>query len=753
MDLTNPQTRAEVMGRLDALAAQEEQAGGLPMDDPAVRAEVLAKLDDATSLGGTALDAARSGATGFNAGLANAVDTYAVKPYRVLEQLARMGVNGLAHAVGSGDWVSPEPQTGLARDLADRAGLTDYTPQTKTGQYARSVGEGVGESLPFAVGGAVNPAVLGTVGANLMTGAGSGAGQQVARDTGMNPTLGAIAGGLSGQGLATAGAKAMNATTGAGKSPMLADYDAAGVTPRLPGNATDSAGWGRVQSALGGVYGDVRAARGEVDDLGQAAQRVAERVGPGQTVDDAGAALAQARYDYQQGFRDQTGRLYDELDKHLPATTPVGITNTMGTLTDVSRQFPDAAGLSQIFDPSLYRQITAALSSDAAGGTLSLQSLKSLRTQVGDMLASHGADNGASKAALSRLYGAITDDITNAAHAAGPQAEDAMRTASDFFKSGMQFQERHGPLWKENATGVDLYQYVTGQAGKGADRLADLKNHLPADQWDQFVSSEVYRLGLAKPGQAGATGEAFSPNTFLTNYNKLRQSGAAEVLFPAQVTEDLDRLARIAGVMQDSQKLWNHSNTAGNSFVLDLLKTAAAGGGGGAALGMPGTGALGAASAFLTGKAGAVLFTQPAFVRWLATSAGDTSMSARNGLLRVVDFANAAGMASDPEVKADIAAKVQAAGNWLSNPTDDYLSRLNRYAQVNRMGPVQPARLNDHAGVITGIAQANPGFAGELERAAAQSPAAYRAALFRGLQDPARKPLVEQALQMGRKSN
>lgn len=739
MNLDDPNIRAELMGKLSASV----------LDDENVRNDLLARLREASSTMGVATDVLHSGAEGFNAGLANAVDTYVNKPVESLINLGGSAVNALSGALGYGD-VVPNVTVPKVRQTTDALGLSDRTATTTAGRYAQSVGEGVGQALPFAAVGpvagamagagarATAEAAAGTVAQNLAVGAGSGAGQQVAKDAGAPEWVGALAGGLAGQAGATAAAKAVNGTTGQ----IFRDYVDAGVTPRLAGDVAPGVAQ-RVQAALGAVgYRDIiGAARQQVDDLARAVDGVAPTRAA--TIDDAGAALIEGANKFRSAWKDESTRLYGQFDNLLPADTRVAVDNTLDVLTGGSRQFPDAPNMAARFESPLFRGLLDDLGADAGTGTISFKSLQSARSKVGERLSSPALVTDADRADLNRLYGALSADIEAAAKTAGPDAAEAFAKASGHYKAGLgTINDDLKPLLRDNATSVQAYNYAMGEATKGVDRLASLKAAMPQDEWNTFVSSEIRRLGAATPGNQNAAADAFSPATFLTNYAKLQKSGAADVMFQGDMKVNLDRIARVAESMKSSQKFWNHSNTAGTNFILGLGGSIVGGGGAGAAVGIPGAGAITAALTFGAGKVGAMLWSNPRFVKWLATSAEDTAMTNRGFLNGVARFA-VQSVGNDPDAMGELQKKLDDAWDYLSKPTDDYLDKLNQYA-ASRTVPRES--FSDPRRIIDAVAQRDPQFARELAEAAERSPTAFKGLLYQGMRDQRRKEVVESAL-------
>ena len=105
----------------------------------------------------------------------------------------------------------------------------------------------------------------------------------------------------------------------------------------------------------------------------------------------------------------------------------------------------------------------------------------------------------------------------------------------------------------------------------------------------------MYSASTATNGRQNAAGDVWSPETFLTNWNKIK-SGRQEILSGFDgadaVRRDVEAVAKATSMMRDSSKMWaNPSGTAANlgaratlgaiggGFFLDPTLAAAAGGG------------------------------------------------------------------------------------------------------------------------------------------------------------------------------
>jgi hypothetical protein len=232
------------------------------------------------------------------------------------------------------------------------------------------------------------------------------------------------------------------------------------------------------------------------------------------------------------------------------------------------------------------------------------------------------------RAQLKQLYGALTTDMERIAKLAGPDAMKAHQTAMRYYSYNMgknidvmaKLVEKR---WPEQA--YDLVFSGTKDSGAKLRTLRrniiykDGAGNVDKRAWDTVAGSTLYKMGKEKPGAAGAAGTAFSPATFLTNWNAMNKD-AREALFGGtqykHLAPDLNRLIRMSAAFKDLDKTRNFSNTARALGVMGLLGAAGTAASGGDLK----TGAMAAAAPLMGGAAAAKLLTNQKFVKWLADS-------------------------------------------------------------------------------------------------------------------------------------
>jgi hypothetical protein len=216
------------------------------------------------------------------------------------------------------------------------------------------------------------------------------------------------------------------------------------------------------------------------------------------------------------------------------------------------------------------------------------------------------------------LYAALSKDMAAAAKEAGPKAEAAFVRANNYHRAGMQrLDDVLGPIMKKGDP-EDVFRAALSGTQEGATTIAGVMKSLPPESKKAVSATMLQRLGKATPGKQNELGEAFSTETFLTNWNKLHPDAKRSLFstLPDEMRGDLDKIAKVASNVREGSKVFaNPSGTTQGTasamttggFVISLLT-----GQWHAAAGIAG----GVASSYGAGH----LMTSPGFVHWLAKS-------------------------------------------------------------------------------------------------------------------------------------
>lgn len=607
--------------------------------------------------------------------------------FNVLEQALASTQRGMANAlgweraaaeanpmripVGDAEWLQNVARnTTIPGTNTQLLGNPEFKPETFGERALSAAAEGAASAvaLPLGAAGAA---------ARAAAGAGAGVGNELAKEgyegslpdrviRSASPTAGqvmgdivvpiggALAGAAVGGGAANLAARGANYI--AGKTGLAGDYLAEGVKPRLVGDLSGGDGARRVQSALRdmpGSSGRMRdAAQATIDDLAGAVERRAGQMGTATDAYSAGQALQAGANRFTNDFKAASAARYQNLDRFIPANTPVQLTHTGRTITDLAQTMADAPETAKALTSPLFRTLQDSLARDLkTTGTVRYETLKRFRSEIGAKLSSPAFYTDTNTAEIKALYGALSRDMLEAANARGPAAVNAFREANGFFSQGIKrVEDIAARVADKGIQPEQAYSIVMRGAQNGPSNLAAFRKIYNDDEWGMLASATLRRMGMAPAGGQNAAGEVFSPSTFLTNWNKLHpQSRALLADGDVGTLQAWNRLANIAGSMKDTQALANTSRTAGTAAFMSILGSLGAAGGSMMA-GAPGAavGALGgAAGGMLATNVAARLMTNPAFARWLATPVGEAGVPAAIRRLSAV-------AASAPEIRSEI---------------------------------------------------------------------------------------------------
>ncbi len=255
-------------------------------------------------------------------------------------------------------------------------------------------------------------------------------------------------------------------------------------------------------------------------------------------------------------------------------------------------------------------------SNNYTNGNLPYAAVKHIRSMIGDQLSDFQLTSDVPRSKLNALYGALSDDMKQAAQNSGPQAQAAWNKANEFYKSGQDRIDTLQRVVNQNGGPEAVFNSAMAGTKDGATTLNSVMNSLsPADQ--KMVSAAVInRLGKATPGQQNAAGDEFSMGSFLTNWNKLSPQAKSTLFdrYGPSFSKDMDSIANVASnVRSGSRYLANPSGTAASAAQIGTVGAFITS----ALTGHPlGAGAIAAGTG--VANLGARLMTNPTFVKFLA---------------------------------------------------------------------------------------------------------------------------------------
>jgi hypothetical protein len=419
------------------------------------------------------------------------------------------------------------------------------------------------------------------------------------------------------------------------------DFRRAGATPSV-GQATGNKRTQGLESLLAGaptssgVMG--RFAENQADKIGAGLQQRSEDFFPNASAERAGKAVERG-VTGPGGFMDDIkatrAKLYADADAAIPPQTvlplsntraalrgltapPAGAANTGKTLTN-----PRIVALAQAIDKDILASAHAQRGSVAWTGQgrgigLTYTAVKALRSRIGEELADFSLSADRPTAEYKRLYAALSADMEAAAQSQGPAAVAAMKRANGFYRASA---DRIGQLERvidKNGGPEKVYAAVMSGTQDGGTTLRAVMQSLPPEGQKAITAAVIKRMGLATKGQQNATGEQFSAQTFLTNWNGVSKEAKRALFnrYGPKFANDMDQIARVADRIRTGSKVYaNPSGTANKGAAYAYL---------GSLAGAAATGSVDTLTGLLVGGAMANLtaraFTNPRFVEWLARS-------------------------------------------------------------------------------------------------------------------------------------
>lgn len=474
----------------------------------------------------------------------------------VTESESKLTVNSdRSGVVGSGDWILKQ-----ARKTSGGRLMVDPSNPEYEGGYL----QGAGSSL---AGGVVGPRSLPQLAHQAGLSIASASAGKAVGDLTDNPAL-AITASLTPAAAQLAATQAVRGAVRGGERgrqqmrQRTQDLKNAGVDNPTLGLATGNQVIGGLENLLQNTPGAVgtmsRSRDAAIQGLRDKTANAAEAASPVRGSLESGQAIQSGIRGFRDTFKAKQGDLYARLDEHIDPMAPVDVTRTRQTLAALNEDIPGAPELSKQFKNGRIQAIEQAMASDTAGSPptvmvygrppvggggimnppvnvppvvvqvpagpptnrLPFQAVRKTRTLVGNEIADTNLTSSVPRSKWSPLYGALADDMQAAADAAGPKAAGAYKRANDFTRSGLNRLDRVQPFVSPDAP-EQSFQLLRRTLGENASTLQAVKKTLPQGARGTVAGTVIERLGKANPGQQNATGEAWSPETFLTNWNKM----------------------------------------------------------------------------------------------------------------------------------------------------------------------------------------------------------------------------------------
>jgi hypothetical protein len=276
-----------------------------------------------------------------------------------------------------------------------------------------------------------------------------------------------------------------------------------------------------------------RAAQRYIDSSGEEGRRLY-----GAARAEAGTSVASAQ------------RAVADLDRHIAELAPTANTNApeIAALNKLRADLVDDSGNLRELPIDAIRRLRTGVRAMAQNDELRGSDFQRRATQV-----------------LSELREDISEALPDAARAAFREADRhwqvRLQTIDDVMETVI------GP--KGNRSAEAVAQRLIGMSRGDSSRLRRFIASIPEEEAGIIRGSVIHEMGRASSGQQGAAGNAFSLESFLTNWDKLPER-ARSTLFRGESRAAIDDLAKIAEGSRQASRYANRSNTGGAANVSEI---------------------------------------------------------------------------------------------------------------------------------------------------------------------------------------
>lgn len=303
----------------------------------------------------------------------------------------------------------------------------------------------------------------------------------------------------------------------------------------------------------------VKAAERTIEQLGTKADEVAHGFGDASSVAQAGDKARTSIKNWITGeSADNATKLYGRVDELIHPEVKTSLESTRGVIADIAAKRSAAALPSG-------KATDAVLDAVQRSEGLTYEGVKTLRTNIGEMLKGGILPEGTSGKELQKIYGALSKDLeASVQNSGGAAATEAFNRANKYYSL---VSDRRAALAKivgadGNAPAETVFDRLTAMAGSSSRsdiaRLMQARKAAGSETWNEMASTVVTRLGRDVEGD-------FSPQRFTTAYGKMSQAGR-DVLFrttgKGDLASHLDDIAKVSSRFKELQKFANPSGTA-----------------------------------------------------------------------------------------------------------------------------------------------------------------------------------------------
>ena len=386
----------------------------------------------------------------------------------------------------------------------------------------------------------------------------------------------------------------------------------------LPLGVSSSGGnMARFEKGLATTAGGGKIVNLYADGINQLNKSVDEitSMGANQSKESAGEIIKNAAIRFEDDFMARSDALYSKVDSLINPNEIFLMPNVARVLKSSEYKFNNK-NLSKVFGKEFSDDLKNVFKVKNKEGKLvdgpvelSYKDIAALRTQIGKQLKGGNFVIGVSpdKGGLKKLYGALTDDMFNAAKLVGGDAEKFAIQANDYYRQGSTILEKQ------------IRPLVTTRGGKdflSSEKIYDKFDKGTLNEPSRFnkITNNLFNKGLKNEDQLTILGEKqlydltrdpagdLSIGKTVSNLTKYTK-GTGELPNTIQsIGTKVDDIKEVSKAFREADKFTNFSNTATGNAQRELYASLGLGIGGGLYSGDVSTGLSIAAGSYLAPK-------------------------------------------------------------------------------------------------------------------------------------------------------
>jgi hypothetical protein len=306
--------------------------------------------------------------------------------------------------------------------------------------------------------------------------------------------------------------------------------------------------------------------------IGSKIEQISQELAPGATGLSAGSKIRRGLKDvFLPEARNIQNQLYADVDKYIPKNSTVDLSDTKNLINQLTAplQGLEATSKSNLVTNNTIKELMSGLNIDlASGNKIPIESVRTLRSRIGDQLGKFQMDSDFPRVELLRIYGALSDDVGRVVDAAGPDAKKAKEIADEYTKKLHDKMDLLQPII-DKATPERIFNAAMGGQKADTTILGTVMGALPQDAKKEFVAAFLNKMGRAVSSAQDVSGNVFSTETFLTNWDKLR--GAPKELlfgnFGQSFKDDMDKIAKATSIMRSGSQQYRNPSGSAQKYV------------------------------------------------------------------------------------------------------------------------------------------------------------------------------------------